>query len=194
MMRAQRGWTLLELMIVIAIILVLAGIIYAIGAYAMERSRQATCISNLRQIGIALKLYMDDHKQSDWETEIGSIEDSLLNEVRSEQLADRWGFPRSLRDLVRGGYLKDARLLRCPSARPPLANGPVHYLYPRPEILEEINKLRILRMRMYEYPIVCDVSHARPPWRDLYIVLRMNGQVEVKILPPGTLQFSSLDL
>jgi prepilin-type N-terminal cleavage/methylation domain-containing protein len=69
-MRTKRGWTLIELLVVIAIIIVLAGITYAVVMYALEKSSQARCISNLRQIGIALKLYMEDYKQADWDTEI----------------------------------------------------------------------------------------------------------------------------
>lgn len=187
-MRTQRGWTLVELLVVMAIILVLAGIVYAIGADAVDRSRQATCISNLRQIGIALKLYMDDYKQSDWDTEIGSIDDSALDAVMSERLADRWGFPKRLSDLVRGGYVRDARLLRCPSAKPPLANKLVHYIYHYPVVIgedknrriEKINHLRVLKSRMYGYPIVVDISHESGSVSCLYIILRMNGQVETK--------------
>jgi prepilin-type N-terminal cleavage/methylation domain-containing protein len=50
-MRTKRGWTLIELLVVIAIIIVLAGITYAVVMYALEKSSQARCISNLRQIG-----------------------------------------------------------------------------------------------------------------------------------------------
>ncbi|MCS6923238.1 MAG: DUF1559 domain-containing protein, partial [Fimbriimonadales bacterium] len=70
MHKYRGGWTLIEVLVVVAIILVLAGLIYAVGAYAIDRSRQAQCVSNLRQIGIALLQYMEDHKQADWETEV----------------------------------------------------------------------------------------------------------------------------
>lgn len=200
-MQTQRGWTLVELLVVVAIILVLAGIIYAIGAYAVERSRQANCISNLRQIGMALRLYMDDHKQSDWDTEIGSLGDGIIDtigETRSGILAARWGFPNRLSDLVRGGYVRDARLLRCPSAKPPLANKLVHYIYHHPVVMEDkrigrINHLRVLKNRMYEYPIVVDISHEKGSASCLYIILRMSGQVETKTVSVFA-PFDSIDL
>ena len=57
----RRGFTLLELLIVIAIIMVLAAILYpALGA-VRERARQTVCLSNLRQIGTSLHMYAQDY-------------------------------------------------------------------------------------------------------------------------------------
>jgi prepilin-type N-terminal cleavage/methylation domain-containing protein len=117
-MRAKRGWTLTELLVVIAIIVVLAGITYAVVVYALEKSSQARCISNLRQIGAALKLYMEDYKQADWDTEVGSINCEQIQEEQSRALVARWGFPESLEQLVLAGYLKGGEdVLRCRSFR-----------------------------------------------------------------------------
>ena len=114
-MRTKRGWTLIELLVVIAIIIVLAGITYAVIGYARERASQARCISNLRQIGVALKLYMEDYKQADWDTEVGSINCEQIQDEQSRALAARWGFPtESLEQLISAGYLKGGEdVLRC---------------------------------------------------------------------------------
>jgi prepilin-type N-terminal cleavage/methylation domain-containing protein len=110
-MRTKRGWTLIELLVVIAIIIVLAGITYAVIMYARERASQARCISNLRQIGVALKLYMEDYKQADWDTEVGSINCEQIQDEQSRALVARWGFPtESLEQLISAGYLKGARM------------------------------------------------------------------------------------
>jgi prepilin-type N-terminal cleavage/methylation domain-containing protein/prepilin-type processing-associated H-X9-DG protein len=56
-----QGFTLAELLVVLALITLLSGLVF-IGARAvLERSRQAACASNLRQIGAALQSYIQDN-------------------------------------------------------------------------------------------------------------------------------------
>src|SRR5205807_4622369 len=62
-MRTRRGFTLIELLVVIAIIAVLAAILFPVFAVAREKARQAGCLSNLRQIGQALHLYVQDYDE-----------------------------------------------------------------------------------------------------------------------------------
>lgn len=60
-MRHRRfGFTLIELLVVIAIVAILAGIIFPVYARAREKARQTACVSNLRQLGMALKMYSTD--------------------------------------------------------------------------------------------------------------------------------------
>lgn len=57
----RSGFTLVELLVVIAIIAVLAGILVPVFGKAREKARQASCSSNLKQIGMATKMYMSDY-------------------------------------------------------------------------------------------------------------------------------------
>lgn len=57
---AGRGFTLIELLVVIAVIAILAALLFPVFGNARENARQATCQSNLKQIGIALFLYTQD--------------------------------------------------------------------------------------------------------------------------------------
>ncbi len=62
--RAQRGFTLIELLVVIAIIAILAAILFPVFAQAREKARQTSCLSNLRQIGTATLMYLQDYDET----------------------------------------------------------------------------------------------------------------------------------
>src|SRR5881296_3732087 len=61
-MRRQKGFTLIELLVVIAIIGVLAGLLLPVLARAKESGRRSACMSNLRQLDIALSLYASENE------------------------------------------------------------------------------------------------------------------------------------
>ena len=59
----RRGFTLIELLVVIAIIAILAAILFPVFARAREKARQASCVSNLKQIGLAMQMYASDYDE-----------------------------------------------------------------------------------------------------------------------------------
>jgi len=57
----KRGFTLIELLVVIAIIAILAAILFPVFAKVREKARQTTCLSNLKQMGLAVLEYNQDY-------------------------------------------------------------------------------------------------------------------------------------
>jgi len=57
----RKGFTLIELLVVIAIIAILAAILFPVFAKARAKAKQATCLTNSRQIALAIQMYAIDY-------------------------------------------------------------------------------------------------------------------------------------
>ncbi|MEI6433019.1 MAG: prepilin-type N-terminal cleavage/methylation domain-containing protein, partial [bacterium] len=62
--RKRGAFTLIELLVVIAIIAILAAILFPVFAQARERARQASCLSNMRQLSLAFLMYAQDYDEA----------------------------------------------------------------------------------------------------------------------------------
>jgi prepilin-type N-terminal cleavage/methylation domain-containing protein/prepilin-type processing-associated H-X9-DG protein len=91
----RRGFTLIELLVVIAIIAILAAILFPVFAKAREKARQSSCMSNLKQIGLAMLSYQQDY---------------------DERTAGRTYGDWCWTDLVQP-YIKNTQIMVCPSNR-----------------------------------------------------------------------------
>lgn len=60
----RRGFTLIELLVVIAIIAILAAILFPVFAQAREQARSTACVSNGRQIGLQVRMYVQDYDET----------------------------------------------------------------------------------------------------------------------------------
>jgi len=108
--RSKRsGFTLIELLVVIAIIAILAAILFPVFAQAREKARSTTCLSNFKQLGTAVTMYIQDYD--------GAYPLAWYN-------TPQYGF-----DCVLQPYVKNLKVFECPSHpnTPRYFNGYVKY-------------------------------------------------------------------
>jgi prepilin-type N-terminal cleavage/methylation domain-containing protein len=121
--RPRRGLTLIELMVVIAIIAILGVILYPVFALARESARKATCMSNLKQITFAVIMYAQDYDEvlpiacaTGFQSTSHAIE-PVNNQITVVAAlaaglgsADYWQLPDVLRP-----YVKSIDIFQCPT-------------------------------------------------------------------------------
>lgn len=119
-MKQQRGFTLIELLVVIAIIAILAAILFPVFAQAREKARQASCQSNLKQIGIALKMYVQDYDER-WPNSQNGPACCSNGQTGSSGL--NFGFNGWVSNVLMP-YTKNQQIYRCPSIQNSGFNDP----------------------------------------------------------------------
>jgi prepilin-type N-terminal cleavage/methylation domain-containing protein len=60
----RKGFTLIELLVVVAIIVILAGILFPVFAASRRAAYNAACLSNLKQVGLATQMYVQDYDEA----------------------------------------------------------------------------------------------------------------------------------
>jgi prepilin-type N-terminal cleavage/methylation domain-containing protein/prepilin-type processing-associated H-X9-DG protein len=96
----RKGFTLIELLVVIAIMAILAAVLFPVFARARGQARQSACLSNAKQIALAVSMYAQDHDET-----------LVLRYIDPDPVAKR---ARIWKDSIEP-YLKSAAIYRCPS-------------------------------------------------------------------------------
>jgi prepilin-type N-terminal cleavage/methylation domain-containing protein/prepilin-type processing-associated H-X9-DG protein len=120
--RRKQGFTLIELLVVTAIMAALAAILFPVFAQARARARAASCLSNLKQIGMASLIYAQDYDETFlWDPVVDAFHGKVWFLPHSpSDCPDRPVYPWSLlpatpfwADLLQP-YLHNSRVFHCP--------------------------------------------------------------------------------
>ena len=110
----RRGFTLMEMLVVITIIAVLAGIGYPLGRSILGKSREAACLNNLRSLGVALQGYLQEH--GDRMPELQALRGTKTDDV-------------PVLETVLLPYLQTADAFQCPADSVTFAKSGSSYLW-----------------------------------------------------------------
>jgi len=103
----KRAFTLIELLVVIAIIAILAAILFPVFAQARDKARQAGCLSNLKQMGLAQLMYANDYDEMFTAPEVRSLASGgLMRSWKTNTLP----------------YTKNLNIYECPNTRASLSS------------------------------------------------------------------------
>lgn len=103
-LRGRVAFTLIELLVVIAIIAILAGMLFPLLARSKEQARRMHCTNNLRQIGLGIMMYRDDH---------GDRPPLYLVNPTNKT----YGFPGGNQPYLEKGYVENTNSFICASDR-----------------------------------------------------------------------------
>ena len=109
----RSGFTLIELLVVIAIIAILAAILFPVFARAREKAKQTQCLSNVKQIGLGLMMYVSDYD------DCIPFYYAPYNKPRPPELPDLsayYDYGMFWQDLIYP-YTKNLQIFMCPSSK-----------------------------------------------------------------------------
>lgn len=120
----RRGFTLIELLVVIAIIAILAAILFPVFARAREAARATACKSNLKQMGSAVMMYVQDYDETlPFQYNLGASTPRYPTNGTELLNTDNWGVAG---DLLMP-YIKNRQVFGCPSSNKPTTGGNWRY-------------------------------------------------------------------
>ena len=144
--RRRKGFTLIELLVVIAIIGILAAMVFPVFARARESARKAVCLSNVKNIALAIQMYLSDNNDTLMGGEArqdvidymysgpggGTPDDKSAGGCAIWPKFSSWANPYLRPVVILDEYVKNRDVWRCPSAK---VEGGANFVLPGPDWL-----------------------------------------------------------
>jgi prepilin-type N-terminal cleavage/methylation domain-containing protein len=176
--RISLAFTLIELLVVIAIVGILAALLFPTLGKAKEAGKATACINNLRQIGIAIQVYVQENNNH-----LPYMQDQFPG-VTNEYFGP---------DMVLSNHLGNLNVLRCPSdkwgtngAPPNPSVGPTYFeqtgsSYGWSSVLngQDIDHLKVMDIPMKRFPLMADKAQFHAARGPTKAVNSLYGDVSV---------------
>jgi prepilin-type N-terminal cleavage/methylation domain-containing protein/prepilin-type processing-associated H-X9-DG protein len=109
---SRKGFTLIELLVVIAIIAILAAILFPVFARARESARTSSCLSNTKQISLAILQYLQDY---DEKFPVAAFDNMSTTNTQPDTPWTGWPQKYIGWDHTVYPYVKNTQIFRCPT-------------------------------------------------------------------------------
>jgi prepilin-type N-terminal cleavage/methylation domain-containing protein/prepilin-type processing-associated H-X9-DG protein len=167
---ARRGFTLIELLVVIAIIAILAAILFPVFAQARDKARASACLSNVKQLGLAVQMYAQDYDDT-LPIHLGDV-----NNFLADKAVANWAKCLS-------PYVKNTQIYSCPSSvlppgSTPKNSPPPYNSYQGNAVLLSIKGTALARIPNPADIVFCQENYFN--WTTIW-----NRPAQVKLNPPG---------
>jgi prepilin-type N-terminal cleavage/methylation domain-containing protein/prepilin-type processing-associated H-X9-DG protein len=110
--RKRPAFTLIELLVVIAIIAILAAILFPVFAQARDKARSTACLSNMKQIGMGIQMYIQDYDEQIFFRSTTNVDSTRIHTATSGNPLKWWN--------MLAPYIKNNQVFKCPSDDPKL--------------------------------------------------------------------------
>lgn len=159
----ERGFTLVEMFVALAIVGTLAGVAYPITRSFIGRSREAACLGNLRSLGVALQTHLQENN-------------NIMPEMEAGRASKSEGVP--VLDTVLLPYLETEAAFRCPADKEQFEMTGTSYSWNSYQSGRHVSQLYFFWIREDRIPLITDKESWHPSGTNfLYADLSSSNKV-----------------
>lgn len=143
------GFTMVELLVVVGILAVLGGVVFAVGRPMVAKARQASCLNQLRSLGVGMQAYLQDNNQ-------------VMPEMEAGRSSKQQDVP--VLDTVLAPYVGNPEAFRCPQDREIFEKSGCSYLWNSTQSGLHVSKLSFFGIegRPEKIPLISDKEAWHP--------------------------------
>ncbi|MFV0338844.1 MAG: type II secretion system protein [Chthoniobacterales bacterium] len=139
----KQAFTLIELLTVVAVLTILAGLILPLSLKSISKAKSASCLQNLRQLGAGLQLYLSEHQMR-----LPLLEAGRLSKAENLPVIDTLLLP----------YLRDSAVFKCPADNKIFKKSGTSYFWNTALNGQSVSALNFLTLveDNSRIPVLCD--------------------------------------